>query len=85
VTGTESGRLANLPPSAEYVYQLVQRHEPVTRQDLLKRTYLTEATLDRALKTLQNEDFLFKTRDSEDLRQVVIKTGAIRTYNPSRN
>jgi len=74
----------DLPPSAEYVYQLVQRHEPVTRQELLEQTYLIEATLDRALETLQNEDFLFKTRDSDDLRQVVLKTRTIRTYNPSR-
>ncbi|QLH77469.1 hypothetical protein HZS55_09245 [Halosimplex rubrum] len=83
MTGTESGRFADLPPSAKYVYELVDRDGPLTRQELLQK--LPEPTLDRALDRLQSEDFIHKTRDSEDLREVVIKTRTMRTYNPSRD
>lgn len=85
MTGAGSGRFDDLPPSAEYVYTLVERDGPLTRQQLLSETYLSEPTLDRALTRLQNEDFIDKTRNSSDLREVVIKTRAIRTYNPSRD
>ncbi|QLH82479.1 helix-turn-helix domain-containing protein [Halosimplex pelagicum] len=83
MTGTESGRFDDLPPSAKYVYELVKRDGPLTRQELLQK--LPEPTVDRALDHLQNEDFIDKTRESEDLRKVVITTRAMRTYNPSRD
>ncbi|WP_324757055.1 helix-turn-helix domain-containing protein [Haloarcula montana] len=84
MTGTESGRLDDLPPSAKYVYDVVDRDGPLSRQELQERTGLPETTLDDAVKTLENRDYLLRTRDSEDLRQVVMKTVTMRTYNPSR-
>ena len=82
MTGTESGRFDALPPSAKYVHELVERDGPLTRQELLEK--LPEPTLDRALDRLQSEGFISKTRDSEDLREVVIKTKVMRTYNSPR-
>jgi DNA-binding MarR family transcriptional regulator len=83
VTSPESGRFADLPPSCKFVYELVERDGPLTRQELLN--HLPAPTLDRALDRLQNEDFIDKTRDSEDLRVVVIKTRTTRRLNPSRD
>lgn len=65
--------VTTLPPSAKYVYHILEEDgERLTRQELLERVELNERTLDRALESLQNGDFIDKTRDSEDLRQVVV-------------
>jgi len=66
--------LADLPPSAKYVYHVLEEEDAdqLTRQELLDRVHLNERTLDRALDHLQNVDCIDKTRDSGDLRQVVV-------------
>jgi len=66
--------LADLPPSAKYVYHVLEEADGdrVTRQELLERVALDERTVDRALERLQNVDYIDKTRDNEDLRQVVV-------------
>jgi len=66
--------LADLPPSAKYVFHVLEEAdgEQVTRQELLERVALDERTVDRALERLQNVDYIDKTRDNEDLRQVVV-------------
>jgi DNA-binding MarR family transcriptional regulator len=63
----------DLPPSAKYVLDVVERAGPIRRQELLEETSLAEPTLDRALTTLQNEGFILRTRKSTDLRQTTIK------------
>jgi DNA-binding MarR family transcriptional regulator len=66
--------LADLPPSAKYVYHVLEEEDDdrLSRQDLLDRVHLNERTLDRALNHLQNVGYVDKTRDSDDLRQVVV-------------
>jgi len=81
---TNTADVDDLAPSAKFVLDVIARHEPVTRQELIDETDLRPRTVDRALETLQNGDFIIKTRDSEDLRQVVAKMATMRTYNPSR-
>jgi len=61
----------DLPPSAKYVLDVVEREGPIRRQDLLKETDLPERTLDDALNRLTSRDYLSVTRDNRDLRQVV--------------
>lgn len=85
MTGAESGRFDDLPPSAKYVYDVLDREGPLSREALQERTELPERTVDRALDTLHTGDFIIKTRDSGDLRQVVAKTADMPTYNPSRD
>lgn len=62
-----------LPPSAKFVLDVVERQAPITRQELLAETTLPESTLDRALRSLKNDDYVTVTRENRDLRQVVIK------------
>jgi len=66
--------LADLPPSAKYVHHVLEEADGsrVTRQELLERVALDERTVDRALERLQNVDYIHKTRDTKDLRQVVV-------------
>lgn len=85
MTGADSGRFDDLPPSAKYVYHTLESEGSLTRQELLEETDLPEPTLDRALESLHNEDYILKTRDSGDLRKVVINTRTIPTYNPPRD
>jgi DNA-binding MarR family transcriptional regulator len=61
----------DLPPSAKYVLNVVEREGPIRRQELLAETALPERTLDDALDRLNSRDFLSVTRDTRDLRQVV--------------
>lgn len=69
----EESRLGTLPPSAKYVLHVLDEHDgELTRQEALEETDLSPATLDRAVETLQNEDYLSVNRDNEDLRQVVL-------------
>lgn len=74
-----------LPPSAKFTLHTVERHEPVSRQDLLEETDLPERTLDRALDRLQNGDYVVTDRDTRDLRQIVVTTADTRTITPSRD
>lgn len=63
----------DLPPSAKYVRHVIANEGDgeLTRQEIIEHTGLTERTIDRALKTLENGDCIFRARKSEDLRQVV--------------
>lgn len=63
----------DLPPSARYVYYVLEQEGSKTRQQLLEELNLPERTLDRALETLQSGDLIAKTRDNTDSRQVVAK------------
>lgn len=72
---------SELPPSAKYVLHVLDSHseDRMTRQALQEETGLPESTLDRALESLQNEDYLVLARDPEDLRQVVLILSTTRT------
>ncbi|WP_436933674.1 MarR family transcriptional regulator [Halovenus marina] len=80
--GGSSTRAESLPPSAAYVLDKIEADEPVTRQQLLSETYLSERTLSRALETLQNGGYISLEQNPEDLRQVVATLAGKRTYNP---
>ena len=74
---TETTDLSELPPSAKYVYHVIEAEGDgsLARQELREETELADTTLDRAIESLQNGDYLFKSRDSNDLRQVVYHIG----------
>lgn len=76
--------LADLPPSAKYVYDVLERDGPLKRSELKERTNLAERTLSRALKTLETGGYIVKTREPGDLREVVADTATTRTYNLSQ-
>ena len=85
MTGTESGRFDDLPPSAKYVHYVLEEDAPLTREELLDETGLCERTLDRALDRLQDGNYIRSDRDNSDLRQVVVTTATTRTLNQSRD
>lgn len=62
---------SDLPPSCRYVLYVLEREGELSRQELLERTGLPAQTVDWALETLTEGDFLLKSRDPMDLRQVV--------------
>jgi len=74
VTGADSEGSTPLPPSAAYVYHVLDEDGPLARQELLERVELNERTLDRALDRLQNDDLIDKTRNPMDLREVVVES-----------
>lgn len=76
---TETTDLSELPPSAKYVYHVLENEGDgeLTRSELIAETDLPERTIDEALDTLKNRDYVFTSRKSGDLRQVVC---SIRDY-----
>jgi len=75
VTGSESEGVSPLPPSAKYVYYVLENAEDgkLTRSELIEETELPERTIDDALQTLKNRDYVFTSRKSTDMRQVVCR------------
>lgn len=79
--GATSDGADDLPPSCRYVLHVLEAEGALTRQELLAETTLPEPTLDRAVSRLQNDDYVVKSRKSNDLRKVVIELRDVRTYN----
>jgi len=75
VTTPESEGVSPLPPSAKYVYHVLENAEDgnLTRSELIEETELPERTVDDALQTLKNREYVFTSRKSTDLRQVVCR------------
>ena len=71
MSDAEADDWSPLPISAKYIYHVLDEDGPLARQELLDRVELNERTLDRALDRLQNGDYVDKTRNPMDLRQVV--------------
>ena len=75
-SGSSSTRgFDELPPSCKCVYLALDTAEDEwrTRSSLLADTRLPERTLDDAIATLENRDYLLKARKSDDPSQVVCK------------
>jgi len=66
---------SNIVPDEFTVTSVNERLDRDGRQELREETELADTTLDRAIESLQNGDYLFKSRDSDDLRQVVYHIG----------
>lgn len=62
--------LDDLPPSGKFVFDVVERHEEISRDQLLEETGLQERTLDRALSRLENRQLIRRDREPRDLRCV---------------
>lgn len=61
-----------LTPTAEAVLILVRERGPVSRQELLNQLDRHPETVDNALDQLRDHTKIVQTRDSDDLRQVVV-------------
>lgn len=57
-----------LPPSARYALHLIEEHGVRRRTELLDETTLSERTIDRALRRLEDHGYIRRDRDGEDLR-----------------
>jgi len=80
--GDVSGDIGSLRPSCQYVLDVLETHDgELSRQELKKQTYLADRTLDAALETLKNCEFISKSRQSSDLRQVVVRLAEEPAYN----
>jgi DNA-binding MarR family transcriptional regulator len=73
VSDPEPDGCSPLPPSAQYVYHVLDEEGPLPRQQLLEDVELNERTLDRALDRLQAGDYVEKKSDHSDLRRVIYR------------
>ncbi|NHJ41394.1 MAG: MarR family transcriptional regulator [Asgard group archaeon] len=68
-----AGILRTLPPSANFVYYVLDRLGPLPRHRILDETNLPDRTLGYALETLLKKGLVIKILDKKDAR--------IRIYN----
>jgi len=66
--------LDDFPASTGEIYDRIAEHEPVTRQNLLERTYYSERTVDRTLDRLERAGYIRRTRRNRDLRVTLCQT-----------
>lgn len=84
MTGTESGRFDDLPPSARYVLRaLDEAGGELSRSDLVDELCHRDRTITEALDTLENRGYILRNRKSEDLREVSVVLADERTLNHS--
>ena len=60
--------LRTLPPSANFVFFVLDRHGPMPRRRLLVETNLPDRTLGYALETLLDRGLVIKVSDRKDGR-----------------
>jgi DNA-binding MarR family transcriptional regulator len=61
-----------LPPSAKFVRYVLEEDGPCTRQELIEKTELPEDSIDNAVSELSEREIATKTRESGDLRTVIV-------------
>jgi DNA-binding MarR family transcriptional regulator len=60
--------LYSLSPSSKFILYLLKQWGPLTQTEILKKTLLPKRTVAYALKKLQENRFIKKSKDSADKR-----------------
>lgn len=68
----DDGSIADLPPTAETVVTLLRYEGSLSRQALLARTARSADAVDRAVSTLESRGHLSRSRNPDDLREVIL-------------
>lgn len=64
----EKNSLYSLSPSSKFILYLLKQKGPLTQMDLLQKTLLPKRTIAYALKKLQDNHFIKKSKDNNDKR-----------------
>lgn len=72
-TNTVVNHLKKLPPSAKFVYKILESHGQLTQKDLIRETSLPSRTVRYALNRLKKEKFLIEHQYLTDARQSLYK------------
>ncbi len=68
----QQGRdLEALPPSAKFVYKVLEYEAPLTQKEIIEETQLTQRTVYNALQNLEKVDVIDSHPLRTDLRQDV--------------
>lgn len=59
----------DLPPSAKFIYDVLDREGELTQQEIAEETYLPERTVREALSRLEDADAVESRRNLADARQ----------------
>jgi DNA-binding MarR family transcriptional regulator len=60
--------LYSLSPSSKFILYLLKQRGPLSQMDILKKTLLPKRTVAYALKKLQENKFIAKSKDQADKR-----------------
>ena len=60
--------LMGLSPSSKFILYLLKHHGPLKLKELLKKTLMPKRTVEYALKTLIELNFIKKSKDIKDKR-----------------
>ncbi len=64
----EKKKLISLSPSGKFILYLLKQRGPLNRNEILSKTLLPKRTVAYALKMLQEENFINKSKDKKDKR-----------------
>ena len=64
----EKKKLISLSPSGKFILYLLKQRGPLNRNEILNKTLLPKRTVAYALKMLQEENFVNKSKDKKDKR-----------------
>jgi len=80
--GGDRDPVESLPPSCRYVLAALEDADGTSsRQDLIDQLCHRESTINRALDTLESGNYIIRTRNPSDLREVVVELADERRYN----
>jgi len=64
----EKINLYSLSPSSKFILYLLKQRGPLNQMEILKKTLLPKRTIAYALKKLQENNFIKKSKDNSDKR-----------------
>jgi len=67
-TYEEKTNLYSLSPSSKFILYLLKQRGPLCQMDILRKTLLPKRTVAYALKKLQENNFIKKSKDNTDKR-----------------
>ena len=67
-TYEDKTNLYSLSPSSKFILYLLKQRGPLSQMDILKKSLLPKRTVAYALKKLQENNFIKKSKDNTDKR-----------------
>jgi len=71
---TDTDEFDALPPSAKYVYEVIDAKGPLPQKDIIAETSLSDTTVWRALNQLEDLGLVTGRSPTHDLRQTLYST-----------
>jgi len=73
-------KIYNAPPSAKYIYRLLELIGPMSRTEIEEESLLPPRTVGYALRILLEKRLIIKTRNPRDKRKIIYKISGLAVF-----